>query len=150
MPLAVLSRGKLPVSFYSSFNLSMPFYITVLSAAIMFPVCRLIISTLYTSSVVVAAAAVSSPSQPVLYDNTWSGPAQLQQNGSASFSSVEALLIIPQHLELPTHPENVVDQYSASFWVGIDGWKSRGLWQAGVVMHLWEDGTREFVPFWEW
>lgn len=107
---------------------------------------------LAASTLLATLAAAAAASNPIFYSDTWAGPAQVRQNGTLPFSSVEATLIVP-HLQLPNHPEEIVDQYSGSFWIGIDGYKSpphSGLWQAGVMMHIWTNGTREYVPFWEW
>lgn len=100
------------------------------------------------------AAATASPSpSPRFYSNTWAGAAQVRQNNTSPFSSIEGTLILP-HLSLPNNPQKTVDQYSFSYWIGLDGYQSpggSGLWQAGVVGHIFpHNNTRKYVGFWEW
>lgn len=99
-----------------------------------------------------AATASPSPS-PRFYSNTWAGAAQVRQNNTSPFSSIEGTLILPR-LSLPSNPQNIVDQYSFSYWIGLDGYQSpggSGLWQAGVVGHIFpHNNTRKYVGFWEW
>lgn len=101
--------------------------------------------------------AEGSPYLP-FYDITWAGPVQLAENFntwsySSGFSLVEATLVMP-HLALPAKPRQQVDEYTASIWIGLDGFVSpetaRGLWQAGVIMSIWDNGTTEFSGFYEW
>ena len=58
------------------------------------------------------------------------------------------------HMSLPTKPHELVDQYTFSYWIGLDGYKSgpySGLWQAGIVGHIFTNGSNtQYVPFWEW
>jgi hypothetical protein len=69
------------------------------------------------------------------------------------FRLVEATLVMP-HLALPENPRQQVDEYTASFWIGLDGLVSsntaRGLWQAGVIMSICDNGTTEYSVFYEW
>lgn len=59
-------------------------------------------------------------------------------------------------LSLPQNPRERVDQYTAFFWIGLDGFvpstdgQVRGLWQAGVTMSLWDNGTTEYSGLYEW
>jgi hypothetical protein len=65
----------------------------------------------------------------------------------------EATLVMP-HLSIPKKPHKEVDEYTASFWIGLDGVLSsdivRGLWQAGVIMSVWPNGTTQYTGFHEW
>lgn len=101
-----------------------------------------------------APATTASPSpKPRFYSNTWAGAAQVRQNNTSPFSSIEGTLILPR-LSLPSNPQKTVDQYSFSYWIGLDGYQSpggSGLWQAGVVGHIFpHNNTRKYVGFWEW
>lgn len=101
-----------------------------------------------------APATTASPSpSPRFYSNTWAGAAQVRQNNTSPFSSIEGTLILPR-LSLPSNPQKTVDQYSFSYWIGLDGYQSpggSGLWQAGVVGHIFpHNNTRKYVGFWEW
>jgi hypothetical protein len=102
-------------------------------------------------------AAEGTPYLP-FYDTTWAGPVQLAKNlntssNSSAFASVEATLVMP-HLALPKQPRQLVNEYTASFWIGMDGFLSsetaRGLWQAGVIMSIWDNGTTKYSGFYEW
>lgn len=101
-----------------------------------------------------APATTASPSpKPRFYSNTWAGAAQVRQNNTSPFSAIEGTLILPR-LSLPSNPQKTVDQYSFSYWIGLDGYQSpggSGLWQAGVVGHIFpHNNTRKYVGFWEW
>ncbi|KAK2598845.1 hypothetical protein N8I77_012230 [Diaporthe amygdali] len=129
----------------------------------------LISSSLYASH---AAGAADT----IFYDETWAGPVRLAVGGTtpsstntsssnstwAGFNRVEATLVMPQ-LAIPSHPSERVDQYTAAFWIGLDGFvlsgdeaqgtgtgTVRGLWQAGVFMSIWENGTSAYTGFYEW
>lgn len=107
---------------------------------------------LHSTAFLLLSTAVAASSNPSFYSDTWAGPAQVQQNASSPFSSIEATLVMPR-MELPKEPHQVVNQYTFSYWIGLDGYKSpagSGLWQAGVIGHIFTNGTREYVPFWEW
>lgn len=98
----------------------------------------------------------------IFYDETWAGPVQLAESDpssnatSSGFNVAEATLVMP-HLELPRNPPQQVDQYTAAYWVGLDGFLLtdsipgvRGLWQAGVFMSIFVNGTTEYTGFYEW
>tara|TARA_R110002060_G_scaffold39416_10_gene50631 strand:+ start:344 stop:709 length:366 start_codon:yes stop_codon:yes gene_type:complete len=115
-----------------------------------------LVTALLLSSVHVASATPYSP----FYDTTWGGPVQISEHFNASsnysgFNSVEATLVMPR-LSLPQNPREVVDQYTAFFWIGLDGFVPstgggvRGLWQAGVTMSIWDNGTTGYSAFHEW
>ncbi|KAH6668192.1 concanavalin A-like lectin/glucanase domain-containing protein [Halenospora varia] len=104
-------------------------------------------------------AAEGTPYAP-FYDTTWGGPVQIAENfntssNSSGFDSVEATLVMPR-LALPQKPRQQVDEYTASYWIGLDGFLSstvstiRGLWQAGVIMSIFTNGTTEYSGFYEW
>lgn len=66
--------------------------------------------------------------------------------------------MIPK-LALPQNPREEVDEYTASAWIGLDGFLpststsatvARGLWQAGVIMSIWGNGTTQYSGFYEW
>ncbi|PBP20494.1 aspergillopepsin-2 [Diplocarpon rosae] len=106
-----------------------------------------------------AAATTDTPYQP-FYDETWGGPVQIAQHfqpslNSSGFNLVEATLVMPR-LRVPRCPRKEADQYTASYWIGLDGFLPstdagvRGLWQAGVIMSLWENGTAQYTGFYEW
>lgn len=78
------------------------------------------------------------------------------------FNRVEATLVMPP-LAIPKQPSQRVDQYTAANWIGLDGFvlsgeeepgvpatTVRGLWQAGVFMSIWENGTSDYTGFYEW
>jgi hypothetical protein len=73
----------------------------------------------------------------------------------SGFDSVEATLVMPR-LGFPQKPREIVDAYTASYWIGLDGFESptypavRGLWQAGVIMSLFANGTANYSAFYEW
>ncbi|KAI6714267.1 hypothetical protein JHW43_003214 [Diplocarpon mali] len=105
------------------------------------------------------SAAEDRPYQP-FYDETWGGPVQIAEHfnpsvNASGFNLAEATLVMP-HLTLPRCPRQKVDQYTASYWVGLDGFLPsttpavRGLWQAGVIMSLWANGSAEYTGFYEW
>ncbi|KAJ4397777.1 hypothetical protein N0V93_002014 [Gnomoniopsis smithogilvyi] len=99
----------------------------------------------------------------IFYDTTWAGPVQLANSslspnasGPSGFNLAEATLIIPT-LSLPSNPHEQVDLYTASFWVGLDGFLLsdsipgvRGLWQAGIFGSLSVNGTVSYTGFYEW
>lgn len=115
--------------------------------------------------------------EDVFYDETWAGPVRLavpettsaSTNTSSSntttwagFDAVEGTLVMPR-LSLPMHPSKLVDRYTAAYWIGLDGFLMsgdedegtgsntvRGLWQAGVFMSIWENGTSDYTGFYEW
>ncbi|KAK2628570.1 hypothetical protein QTJ16_001673 [Diplocarpon rosae] len=126
----------------------------------------LVIAALPWGCVCAAAAAAATPTptadtpyQP-FYDETWGGPVQIAEHfhpslNSSGFTRVEATLVMP-HLAVPRNPRKEVDPYTASYWIGLDGFLPstdagvRGLWQAGVIMSLWENGTARYTGFYEW
>lgn len=99
----------------------------------------------------------------MFYDTTWAGPVQLANSthssnasGPSGFNLAEGTLIIPT-LSLPSQPHEQVDQYTASFWIGLDGFLLsdslpgvRGLWQAGIMASLFVNGTTSYTGFYEW
>lgn len=107
-------------------------------------------------------------STEIYYDTTWAGPVQLASttspstNATSGFNLAEATLIMP-HLSLPKKPHEQVDKYTASYWVGLDGFVTtsststavRGLWQAGAIMSLSPatantSQTTSYEAFYEW
>ncbi|PVH80838.1 concanavalin A-like lectin/glucanase [Cadophora sp. DSE1049] len=110
-------------------------------------------------SLIAVHTAGATPYLP-FYDTTLGGPVQISVHFNASsnysgFNSVEATLVMPR-LSLPLNPRERVDQYTAFFWIGLDGFVPstdgmvRGLWQAGVTMSIWDNGTTEYSGFHEW
>jgi hypothetical protein len=109
----------------------------------------------------VAVSAAQAPQYPAFYDTTWAGPVRLADNfnqtvNGSGFGLVEATLVMPR-LQVPAMPHEQADEYTASFWIGLDGFLGsgssgdvRGLWQAGVVMSIWANGTTEYTGFYEW
>ncbi|TID21647.1 hypothetical protein E6O75_ATG05042 [Venturia nashicola] len=116
---------------------------------------------------------------PIYYDTTWAGPVQIA-NASISqsttnpsgFNFVEATLIMPR-LSVPLKPHSKVDTYTASYWIGLDGFitastspspspspslststtptTATGLWQAGIIMSLTPStNTTTYTAFHEW
>lgn len=105
-----------------------------------------------------ACAATNSAKYPSFYDTTWAGPVRFADNYNISsnttgFTMAEATLVMP-HLSIPKKPHEKATQYTASYWIGLDGYLSseiiRGLWQAGVEMSVWPNGTTEYTGFHEW
>lgn len=122
------------------------------------------IRQLTKSPFAVLGFATACLSQEIFYDETWAGPVRLAPNvasispTSLGFTTVEATLVMPC-LSIPENPSQLVDQYRASFWIGLDGFLPstetpastvRGLWQAGVFMSIWENGTTSYTGFHEW
>ncbi|KAI1846649.1 hypothetical protein JX265_009048 [Neoarthrinium moseri] len=95
--------------------------------------------------------------EEIFYDTTWAGPVRMAErfNGTAGgFDRVEATLVMPQ-LDIPARPHQQSDEYTAAFWIGLGGFKSSpaalsGLWQAGVVMSIRNNGSTEYKGFYEW
>lgn len=106
--------------------------------------------------------------QDIFYDETWAGPVRLavaETTNSTTwtgFNTVEGTLVIPR-LAVPSQPSKRVDRYTAAYWVGLDGFVMsedtpqgtgtstvRGLWQAGIFMSIWENGTSDYTGFYEW
>lgn len=119
----------------------------------------------------------TSFAEDIFYDETWAGPVRLavaddtstptnssSPNSTAwtGFDTVQATLVMPR-LAIPKNPSKRVDRYTAANWIGLDGFvlsddedlatqtsAVRGLWQAGVFMSIWENGTAEYTGFYEW
>lgn len=115
--------------------------------------------------------------EDIFYDETWAGPVRLavtemssasanisssNTTTEAGFDTVEGTLVMPR-LAVPNNPSKRVDQYTAAYWIGLDGFVMsgdedegtgtsmvRGLWQAGVFMSIWENGTSDYTGFYEW
>lgn len=110
-----------------------------------------------------AMPALCTAQSDIFYDTTWAGPVELANSslssnasGPTGFNLAEGTLIIPS-LSLPCQPHEQVDQYTASFWVGLDGFLLsdslpgvRGLWQAGLIASLSVNGTATYTGFYEW
>ncbi|KAH6974402.1 concanavalin A-like lectin/glucanase domain-containing protein [Ilyonectria sp. MPI-CAGE-AT-0026] len=105
-----------------------------------------------------AWAATNGAKYPPFYGTGWGGPVRFADNYNISsnttgFTMVEATLVMP-HLSIPKKPHEKTTQYTASYWIGLDGYFSseiiRGLWQAGVIMSVWPNGTTEYTGFHEW
>lgn len=104
-----------------------------------------------------ATAAAADTQYPVFSGTGWAGPAIARPNATdaANFTSTSATLIVPD-LKVPQHPHEVVDQYSAAFWLGLDGFPTgytplqSGLWQVGILGNVSTDGTTEWMGFYEW
>lgn len=119
----------------------------------------------------------SGTAEDIFYDETWAGPVRLAVDEAPSnstsvpspnattgtgFNTVEATLVMPR-LAIPKHPSQLVDRYTAAYWIGLDGFVMsgegnevagsstvRGLWQAGVLMSIWDNGTSDYTGFYEW
>lgn len=118
----------------------------------------LTIRSLAASAVfLLASQAAAQQGLPTLYGEAWGGPVAVLEDSLAvtdpnNFDFVEATLVMP-HLAIPKNPRNVSDQYTASYWIGMDGFSSpgiNGLWQAGVIMSIWGNGTTTYDGFYEW
>lgn len=130
----------------------------------------------YLISGILCASQPASTTEGIFYDETWAGPVRLAIGGTtgtstnvsssnstwAGFNTVEATLVMPR-LAVPSQPSKRVDQYTAAYWIGLDGFvlsgdeapgtgsdAVRGLWQAGVFMSIWENGTTAYTGFYEW
>lgn len=109
----------------------------------------------------VALSGLCAAQQDIFYSETWGGPVRLAEsdpasNTSSGFNVVEATLAMPQ-LKIPQNPAEKVDQYTAAYWIGLDGFLLsdsipgvRGLWQAGVFMSIYANETVEYTGFYEW
>ncbi|KAI1017039.1 hypothetical protein LB504_007194 [Fusarium proliferatum] len=116
------------------------------------------IKLLATSLCGISSAAKDGRQYPLSYGEAWAGPVRFADNfnlssNSTGFTMAEATLVMP-HLSIPHKPHKKVDEYTASFWIGLDGVLSsnivRGLWQAGVIMSVWPNGTAKYTGFHEW
>lgn len=103
-----------------------------------------------------AALASQATAQDIVYDETWAGPVRVAErfNGtSGGFDRVEAVLVMPE-LAIPDKPREQVDEYTAAYWIGLSGFLptsvTNGLWQAGVIMSIWANGSTEYKGFYEW
>ncbi|KAK9413009.1 hypothetical protein SUNI508_12204 [Seiridium unicorne] len=114
-------------------------------------------NTMKLSKVLCATALVSGGlAEDIFYDTTWAGPVRIAErfNGTAGgYDRVKATLVMPQ-LYIPTKPHQESDEYTASYWIGLGGFLSSstvsGLWQAGVIMSIWNNGSTEYKGFYEW
>ncbi|KAF4465886.1 hypothetical protein FALBO_7252 [Fusarium albosuccineum] len=89
-----------------------------------------------------ACVAAKGAEYPLSSGTAWAGPVRYADkfnisSNSTGFTKAEATLIMP-HLSIPKKPHEKVEQYTASYWIGLDGVLSseliRGLWQAGVII----------------
>ncbi|KAH6646231.1 concanavalin A-like lectin/glucanase domain-containing protein [Truncatella angustata] len=103
-----------------------------------------------------AALGAYGLAEEIFYDTTWAGPIRIAErfNGTAGgFDRVEATLVMPQ-LSIPEKPNKQSDEYTAAFWIGFGGFLSSstvsGLWQAGIIMSIWNNGSTEYKGFYEW
>ncbi|KAK2676518.1 Heterokaryon incompatibility [Fusarium oxysporum f. sp. vasinfectum] len=119
---------------------------------------KMIFKVLAASLFGIACAAKDGSQYPLSYGEAWAGPVRFADNfnlssNSTGFTMAEATLVMP-HLSIPKKPHKEVDEYTASFWIGLDGVLSsdivRGLWQAGVIMSVWPNGTTKYTGFHEW
>lgn len=135
------------------------------------------LSIYWTLASSLCALVPASFADEIFYDETWAGPVRLALAETAStspnnsspnattwsgFNTVEATFVMPR-LSIPKHPSKRVDRYTAASWIGLDGFvlsgdegdgvpadTVRGLWQAGVFMTIWDNGTSEYTGFYEW
>lgn len=115
----------------------------------------------FRTSLMVLALSSLCAAQNIVYDETWAGPVQLAEsdpssNATSGFNLVEATLVMPP-LKIPQNPPQQVDQFTAASWIGLDGFLLsdavpgvRGLWQAGVFMSIFANGTTQYTGFYEW
>ncbi|KAJ0121890.1 hypothetical protein J7T55_002399 [Diaporthe amygdali] len=149
---------------------------TTLNNLIVFSILAVFIASLCGMMICLYASHAAGAVDTIFYDETWAGPVRLAAGGTtpsstntsssnstwAGFNRVEATLVMPR-LAIPSHPSERVDQYTAAFWIGLDGFvlsgdeaqgtgtgTVRGLWQAGVFMSIWENGTSAYTGFYEW
>ncbi|CAN8101482.1 unnamed protein product [Discula destructiva] len=106
-------------------------------------------------------AAAQASSNSIFYSETWAGPVQIANtalvpNATSGFDIAEATLIMP-HLNLPATPQRAAELYTASYWIGLDGFLPgdgapvRGLWQAGVIMSVnASTSAPTYSGFYEW
>lgn len=125
------------------------------------------LATWWILSTSLCAWLPAGSAEDIYYDETWAGPVRLAlaETPNATwtgFNRVEATLVMPP-LAIPKQPSQRVDQYTAANWIGLDGFvlsgeeqpgtpetTVRGLWQAGVFMSIWENGTSQYTGFYEW
>ncbi|KAI9354847.1 peptidase A4 family-domain-containing protein [Zopfochytrium polystomum] len=132
------------------------------------------VAVLAAAAAAAAAAASATAPPPIFNGSYWAGPTLVRTSAAhaAPFTSVSATIVLPSQLRVPEHPASPVppppdDRYTVSAWVGLDGWTgddpvaavanvssaagtASGLWQAGVEMSVYANGTTEFVPWYEW
>ncbi|KAG8156413.1 hypothetical protein KVR01_013754 [Diaporthe batatas] len=79
------------------------------------------------------------------YNVNWAGALLTGKNVTAASGSFP----VPK-AAVPTEKEAGLKEYTASAWVGLDGYNCKGLWQAGVDSIVESSGETSFYAWYEW
>lgn len=85
-------------------------------------------------------------SSPEEYDENWAGAVVTGEGITEASGSFKVLTA-----KVPTSQEAGESEYTASAWVGMDGYNGcAGLWQAGVDSIIESSGETSFYAWYEW
>lgn len=79
------------------------------------------------------------------YNENWAGAVLTGESVTAASGSFPVL-----KAAVPTQKEAGEKEYTASAWVGLDGYNCNGLWQAGVDSIVESSGETSFYAWYEW
>lgn len=79
------------------------------------------------------------------YNENWAGAVLTGEKVTAASGSFPVL-----KAAVPTKKETGEKEYTASAWVGLDGYNCNGLWQAGVDSIVEASGETSFYAWYEW
>ncbi|KAL1861394.1 hypothetical protein Daus18300_008925 [Diaporthe australafricana] len=79
------------------------------------------------------------------YDENWAGAVLTGKSVTAASGSFPVL-----KAAVPTEKETGEKEYTASAWIGLDGYNCDGLWQAGVDSIVESSGETSFYAWYEW
>ncbi|KAJ0104283.1 aspergillopepsin-2 heavy chain [Diaporthe amygdali] len=79
------------------------------------------------------------------YNENWAGAVLTGKSVTAASGSFPVL-----KAAVPTSKEAGEKEYTASAWVGLDGYDCNGLWQAGVDSIVESSGETSFYAWYEW
>lgn len=79
------------------------------------------------------------------YNENWAGAVLTGESVTAASGSFPVL-----KAAVPTEKEAGEKEYTASAWVGLDGYNCNGLWQAGVDSIVESSGETSFYAWYEW
>lgn len=79
------------------------------------------------------------------YDENWAGAVLTGESVTAASGSFPVL-----KAAVPTEKETGEKEYTASAWIGLDGYNCDGLWQAGVDSIVESSGETSFYAWYEW
>jgi hypothetical protein len=79
------------------------------------------------------------------YNKNWAGAVLTGEGVTAASGSFPVI-----KATVPTEKEAGEKEYTASAWVGLDGYNCNGLWQAGVDSIVESSGETSFYAWYEW